>query len=357
MIYSFIVVQKCVRSGEDDKCALKAKAKKESTQADRKLGQQLVKPSSSLTTRSPGPTLCRDDSGDDTLPDKPRVDPVPATEPPTLSPPRTSAPTKAIVTDATPSPTNQPTKATANPTDQPTKATSTPTNQPTKATPAPTTQPTKATASPTTQPTKATSTPTNQPSKATNSPTPKVTANDPNDSNETGFLGYDLVENDALKLLVNAGLEIKLIATKKQKVQFSNGEKSDITYHEWMDGAGVIPLDDGGYVYVSNSENDDGLGGVWGLYFDEDHEIVGFKKLLGGTTWNCSGGVSPWSTWISCEETESGQCHEVDPDPKSENHDKPTQTLLGGDGGQYEAVAVDSRGSEPVFFVTEDKWK
>ncbi len=355
-----------MRSGNDDKCAPKAKAKKTSTQADRKLGQQLAKPSSSLTTRSPGPTLCRDDSGDDTLPDKPRVDPVPVTEPPTLSPPRTSAPTKAVVTDVTSSPTNQPTKATDSPTDQPTKVTSTPTNQPskataspttqptkTKATPAPTDQPTKATSTPTDQPTKATADPTNQPTKATNSPTPK----DPNDSNETGFLGYDLVKNDALSLLVNAGLEIKRIAKKKQKVQFSNGEKSDITYHEWMDGAGVIPLDDGGYVYVSNSENDDGLGGVWGLYFNKDHEIVGFKKLLGGTTWNCSGGVSPWSTWISCEETETGQCHEVDPDPKSENHDTPTQTLLGGDGGQYEAVAVDSRGSEPVFFVTEDKWK
>ena len=48
----------------------------------------------------------------------------------------------------------------------------------------------------------------------------------------------------------------------------------------------MIPLKDG-YVYVSNSENDDGLGGVWGMYFNEKDEIVDFKKLLGGTTWNC----------------------------------------------------------------------
>ena len=125
-----------------------------------------------------------------------------------------------------------------------------------------------------------------------------------------------------------------------------------------MDGrSGSDPLDEGGYVYVSNSENDDGTGGVWGLYFNAKHEIIGFKKLLGDTTWNCSGGVSPWKTWISCEETPSGQCYEVDPDPNSKHHDKPMQTLLGGTGGQYEAVAVDDRGINPVFFVTEDKWK
>ena len=72
----------------------------------------------------------------------------------------------------------------------------------------------------------------------------------------------------------------------------------------------------------------------------------------------CSGGVTPWKTWISCEETSTGQCYEVDPDPKSKNHDKPMQTLLGGtNGGQFEAVAIDDRGKEPKIFVTEDKWK
>ena len=328
---------------DDDKCAPKRKPKKTSTKdAERKLGQ----PSSSLTTRSPGPTLCRDDSGEDNLPDKPRVDPLPATEPPTPSPRRTSAPTKAIITEATPAPSKKEVETDKDEADQPTKVTPSPT-------PVPTDQPTKVTPSPT-------PVPTDQPTKVTPSPTPvSTTANQPTncESTETGFLGYDLVMNDALKLLVNEGLEVKRIAKKNQKVQFINGEKSDITYHEWMDGAGVIPLDEGGYVYVSNSENDDGTGGVWGLYFNAKHEIIGFRKLLGDTTWNCSGGVSPWKTWISCEETPTGQCYEVDPDPNSKHHLTPMQTLLGGTGGQYEAVAVDDRGINPVFFVTEDKWK
>jgi len=261
---------KCVRDGDDDKCATKQK-KKKTKNADRKLGQQLgSQPSSSLTTRSPAPTLCRDDSEEDTFPEQPRVEPLPVTESPTASPRRTSAPTKDIATETevTPAPSDTVEKEENEPTTP--GPTSSPTNQPTKATPDPT------------------SSPTNQPTKVTPSPTPKVTEqdNDPNDSTETGFLGYDLVKNDNLKLRVNAGLEIKLIAKKNQKVEFSNGKNSDIPYHEWMDGAGVIPLKDG-YVYVSNSENDDGLGGVWGMYFNEKDEIVDFKKLLGGTTWNC----------------------------------------------------------------------
>lgn len=300
---------------EDDKCAPKNKLSKKTgnKEEDRKFGQ----PSSAITARSPGPTLCRDDTEEDTLPD-PRVDPLPFTETPTATPQKSSAPTKATVTKppvSTPAPTKKEVE-----TEKGEPVTTAPSFQPT---PRPSAKP----------------------------------INDPNESNETGFLGYDLVKNDDLNLLVNAGLEVKLIAKKNEKVQFNDGKKSDITYHEYMDGAGVIALQDGGYVYVSNSENDDGLGGVWGLYFNAKHEIVGFKKLMGDTTWNCSGGVSPWFTWVSCEETPSGQCHEVDPDPHSENHDKPMPTLLGGTGGKFEAVAVDNRGKNPVFFVTEDDWK
>jgi len=44
----------------------------------------------------------------------------------------------------------------------------------------------------------------------------------------------------------------------------------------------------------------------------------------------------------------------VDPDPES-NHSSPKQTMLGGSGGFYEAVACDNRDpSQPIFFVTED---
>lgn len=34
-------------------------------------------------------------------------------------------------------------------------------------------------------------------------------------------------------------------------------------------------------------------------------DLVKYKALLTGTTWNCGGGLTPWNTWISCEEHSS----------------------------------------------------
>jgi len=45
-----------------------------------------------------------------------------------------------------------------------------------------------------------------------------------------------------------------------------------------------------------------GGGGVYGLYFDKDGNIVDYKTLLSNTKRNCGGGLSPWHSWISCEE-------------------------------------------------------
>lgn len=71
-------------------------------------------------------------------------------------------------------------------------------------------------------------------------PTAKSTNADPDGSNETGFLGFTLVENTEYDLMVNAGLTIKRIAKKNQKVQFENGQESSEEWHRWMDGAAVI---------------------------------------------------------------------------------------------------------------------
>ncbi|KAL9189758.1 hypothetical protein ACHAXT_009433 [Thalassiosira profunda] len=117
---------------------------------------------------------------------------------------------------------------------------------------------------------------------------------------------------------------------------------------------GIAKLDEG-YVYMSNSEMGAGLGGVYGLYFNEDGEVTEYKALLTGTTRNCGGGLTPWNTWVSCEEVRQGQCWQVDPDPASPNHATPKETLIGGAGGRYESVACDnSNPAKPVFFLTED---
>ena len=63
-----------------------------------------------------------------------------------------------------------------------------------------------------------------------------------------------------------------------------------------------------------------------------------YKPLLRNTSRNCGGGLTPWNTWISCEEVRGGQCWQVDPNPNGVHHKNPKETLLGGNGGEYETV-------------------
>ena len=172
----------------------------------------------------------------------------------------------------------------------------------------------------------------------------------------TFFFEYLSITNDDLGIEMSAGLSVRLIATSEKQVEFSNGEKSKLKYHTMTDGAGIIELDNGSYAYVVNSEESDDKGGVYALYFDAKGNVYDYRLLLKGTSRNCSGGLTPWKTYVSCEEYGLGQCHQIDPNPNSEHFDKPQVTLLGArEGGRYESVAVDNRKPDkPVFFVTED---
>lgn len=82
---------------------------------------------------------------------------------------------------------------------------------------------------------------------------------------------------------------------------------------------------------------------------------------LGGTAINCSGGITPWQTWLTCEETEGragddgyskdhGWIFEVDPFDNRLNADPEPLTAMGR--FMHEAVAVDP--SDGVVFETED---
>jgi len=169
--------------------------------------------------------------------------------------------------------------------------------------------------------------------------------------------GESLYTDNDLGIQISVGLTARQIAQSGSRVRYANGERSSRRYHGMMDG-GVAQLPDGGYTYLSNAEEPDGDGGVYGLYFNKDGKIIDYKALLTGTSRNCGGGggMSPWNTWISCEEVGGGQCWQVEPNPDSPNHNSPKATLLGGrNGGEYETVAVDNTNeSKPVFFVTED---
>lgn len=104
---------------------------------------------------------------------------------------------------------------------------------------------------------------------------------------------------------------------------------------------------------MSNSEmKEKGEGGVGAITFNKHGEVVEYKMILTGTTMNCSGGRTPWGTWVSCEEVEfDGQIWQVDP-----FGERQSQVLtLGNTGGMWEAFAYDIRDlKQPRFFVTED---
>jgi hypothetical protein len=113
--------------------------------------------------------------------------------------------------------------------------------------------------------------------------------------------GERLITNYNLGIEISEGLVVRQIAKFEEQVQYVDGNKSNRNFHAWLDGAGVAPLPGGEWVYISNLEDDKGKGGVYGVYFNKDGEVINCKTLLSGTTWNCGGGMTPWNTWVSCE--------------------------------------------------------
>eukprot|EP00986_Skeletonema_menzelii_P017174 scaffold18042_cov108-Skeletonema_menzelii.AAC.1 len=138
--------------------------------------------------------------------------------------------------------------------------------------------------------------------------------------------GESLYTDNDLGIQISDGLTARQIAQTGSRVSFANGGQSSISYHGMMDGAGIAHFPDGRYAYLSNSEKSSGNGGVYGLYFNKDGQITDYKALLTGTSRNCGGGMSPWNTWISCEEVAGGQCWQVEPDPNKPNHNSPKAT-------------------------------
>lgn len=141
-------------------------------------------------------------------------------------------------------------------------------------------------------------------------------------------------------------------------------------WHIFNDGGGVVPRDNGGWIYCSNSEVPGvgtlgfqvpqlaplanpieslvpGLGGASALVFRPDGTVEGSYRILQNTTFNCAGVITPWKTWLSCEEIPTGLVWECD--PLGIRAARPLPAL-----GQFshEAVAIDS--VRRVFYMTED---
>jgi secreted PhoX family phosphatase len=141
---------------------------------------------------------------------------------------------------------------------------------------------------------------------------------------------------------------VRLPAGFRSRIVARGGEPVAATGYRWhvaSDGMATFPRGDGGFVLVSNSE--DFEGGASALRFDARGNVEDAYRILSGTTQNCSGGGTPWGTWLSCEEVEDGRVWECDPSGRRRAVAHAAMGVF-----KHEAAAVDE--ARRCVYLTED---
>ncbi|MBK5232677.1 MAG: DUF839 domain-containing protein [Thermoleophilia bacterium] len=124
-------------------------------------------------------------------------------------------------------------------------------------------------------------------------------------------------------------------------------------FHLFPDGMGTFKTSDGGFILTSNSEVPtlgppiNSNGGAGAIRFDKDFNVTDYYRILNGTMVNCAGGVTPWDTWLSCEEVENGKVWECDPYGEKDAVARSAMGVF-----KHEAAAVDPVGKQ--VYLTED---
>ena len=147
---------------------------------------------------------------------------------------------------------------------------------------------------------------------------------------------------DANGLMLPAGFRSREVARSGVAV-------AGYPWHVFPDGQATFAAADGGWILVSNSESDAAQGGgASAIEFGPDGSVRRAYRILAETNRNCSGGHTPWGTYLSCEEWDGGQVWECDPSGRQPAVMRPAMGTF-----THESACVDPVNKQ--VYMTEDE--